>query len=161
MQITEQQYNQALETLTASKQKQLTWLESVGFEFDSDVGEYFGVFISTDDIAFEVRDEVHIYVLQDDGFIDDARVAELENGAKANEDEIDRYVSLRIKEMRDGEAHPWIFWGSLDCGEDKLFVLADKVGYSFEGVDTNFIGIFRSLDEAAETAFGDGTLYTE
>ena len=159
--INSKQFEEGLAVCSSSSQRQLQWLESIGFELDAEITNYFGVFISDDDIAFEVGDDVHIYVLQDDEFIDDARVAELESGISPTDDEIKHYVQLRIDEMREGEAHPWIFWGSLECGDENLYVLASKVGYSFEGIDVDLIGIFKSLDEAIETAFIGGTLYRE
>ena len=158
MDIKREQFAKGLALCSSNTESQIAWLESIGFDFNDELNDYFGMFISNEDINLEIEDQTHIHVLQDHGVIDDARVSELQDGAPPNSKEIKRLVQLQLDWMSDSETAPWIFWGLLKCDEERLFVIADKTGPMFTSLDSDFLGIFKSLDDATKTAFAHGTL---
>lgn len=158
MDITREQFEKGLALCSVNTESQKAWLESIGFDFNAELNDYFGMFISNEDLNLEIEDQTHIHVLQDHDVIDEARVSELEDGAPPTINEIECFVQLQLDWMSDSETAPWIFWGLLKCEEDRLYVIADKTGPIFDSLDSEFIGIFKSLDGASKTAFADGTL---
>ena len=158
MDIKREQFAKGLALCSSNTKSQIAWLESIGFDFNDELNDYFGMFISNEDINLEIEDQTHIHVLQDHDVIDDARVSELEDGAPPTIKEIKCFVQLQLDWMSGSETAPWIIWGLLKCGEDRLYVMAYKIGPTFDSLDSDFIGIFKSLDEASKTAFADGTL---
>ena len=90
-------------------------------------------------------DRNHLELLEESLSLE--RMKELESGAKPTPEEQETYRELRLSQAEDGDIDAdYIpgFWIQriADSNGDGLFALTTVIGYSFNGIETEFHGLF-------------------
>jgi hypothetical protein len=82
-----------------------------------------------------------------EGLLSARRIEELESGAEPTPEERERYRALRLSQIEDGDIDAddipafWIH-RIVDSRGDDLYALTTARGYSFNGVESGFHGLF-------------------
>ena len=109
--------------------------------------------------------EVTSELLIEEGYVeDDKRLAELKNGAEPSYNEVDEYIARFVENAKQGDADSDFIPGyaiasiKYPAGGAEVFALFISFGYSFSGVRTELVSLFRSVDDAREYMRRNGTI---
>ena len=124
-------------------------------EYDS---EYEGCFVHQDRWLAPEAEEVLEWLewSQDSS---EFRLAKYEKDGKLSIAEQKAFKDYVIESCVDNGDYPGVFLGVLSHKKQCLYVYTTRSGYSFEGIEIDILGLFKSKEEAEKALFADGELH--
>ena len=83
------------------------------------------------------------------------------DGARLTPKELKLYQENLVAHVAQDGDHGGYFYGQISCKEATLFVIVERRGYAFFGLDLDLMGMFKTLEAASEQLFPDAVFFKE
>ena len=134
------------------------FIDTIGFEIESDAPHYWGFSIPKNRYEEPELDELE-EVLDIVGEFGEDRYERLLEDTRLTPSELKSYQqNLVVNVAQDGD-HGGYFYGQISFKEATLFVIVERRGYAFSGLDLDLMGMFKTLDAASEQLFPDAVFF--
>ena len=135
--------------------EQVQWVDNLNIDLlDDDIFHYSGVFVHKDcwenPEDTDIEEFLEIY-LEDPEF----RLLKFNFDGKLSKKETELFKTWIIDHHTDPEYAEGIYVGTFTHGDEQLVVVTSRRGHSWEGVETEVLGIFETFDEGKKFMFED------
>jgi len=130
------------------------WLENINFKQEDDA-EFLGMYFPNH--LFEEPDEDGIAEFFET-FLEnpDFRLHKFDFDKKISVEERKKYREYFIDRAFEGGDYPAVVVSEISDGERSIFYFGTVKGYSFEGIETEDLGVFPSVEIGKKNLFPDG-----
>lgn len=90
--------------------------------------------------------------------VSSVRQIELDNGANPTDEEYEEFYQARINEFKHDGDTKGFYTIKIEYEGAYIFVFYSEAGHSFNDLEYEFAGVFRSIEDGIENLFENGVL---
>lgn len=138
---------------------QVEWVEKLDVDLlDDDHFSFTGFFVHKDNWENPCESDISEFL---ECLIDEPefRLLKFNFDKKLSKKETELFKEWIIEHYTDPEYAEGIYTGEIECDDKKIVIFTSRRGSSFEGVDTEVLGVFRSIDEGKKFMFEDSGVF--
>lgn len=159
MEVTKEEFDRLKLVLgpTSEFLEQSKLIDKINFELDYDCDIFFGKYFP-DHLWMNPEKEVVYHFFEETKDDLEERISQYESSPSLSESELEEFKEHWRTEISTNGDIPGTVIGFITHEKERLVVFTERVGYSFEGIEIDLVGIFESEEKGVQTLYPEGEM---
>ena len=132
-------------------------INQINFELDHDCDIFFGKYFP-DHLWMNPDREVVFHFFEETKDDPEERISQYESNPVLSESELEEFKEHWRTEIGTNGDIPGTVIGFITHENERLVVFTERVGYSFEGIEIDLVGIFESEEQGVTVLYPEGEM---